>query len=69
MSFAKQLEHLRHAAHDPSHGDGMSMVRVRRSALTELLYHFDRLDQDVREKAVQRMVDVPDFIGDAIRNK
>lgn len=49
MSFAKQLEHLRNAANDQSRGHDVEMIRVRRSALSELLYHFDRLCAEARE--------------------
>jgi hypothetical protein len=50
MSFAQQLEHLRKSVNDPSRGMGVQMIRVRRSALGELLYHFDRLDAEARER-------------------
>lgn len=51
MSFASMLDHLRDAANTRQKGVSPDMCYVRREALRELIYHFDRLDAEVRYNA------------------
>ncbi|TWH49610.1 hypothetical protein [Sporomusa sp. KB1] len=48
MSFSKQLARLREAAANRQEGVRQDKAYVDRKDLQELIYHFDRIDTEIR---------------------